>query len=76
MFLQPLEWRALYCRIHRTTKVPDKLPSFAEAVLWIAQLGGYLARKHAKPPGSTVMWRGFLALHESTEMFRILNKHE
>lgn len=76
MFLQPFEWRALYCRIHRTTKIPDKPPSLAEAVLWIAQLGGYLKRKNARPPGTTVMWRGFLALHESTEMFRILNQHE
>jgi hypothetical protein len=34
-------------------------------------LGGYLNRRHDPPPGATVIWRGFLVLHEITEMFRI-----
>jgi hypothetical protein len=45
-------------------------------VLWIARLGGYLSRKHDRPPGPTVMWRGFLALHECTEMYRIFQQNE
>jgi hypothetical protein len=74
VLLQPLEWRALYCRTHNTTRPPGTPPSLADAVLWIAKLGGYLARKNDRPPGATVMWRGFLALHESTEMYRIFNQ--
>lgn len=71
VILQPVEWQALYCRIHRTARLPNKAPSLDQAVLWIATLGGYLNRRHDPPPGATVIWRGFLVLHEITEMFRI-----
>jgi len=74
--LQPLEWRALYCRANGTAKPPDTPPTLAQVVLWIAQLGGYLNRKHDHPPGPTAMWRGFLALHECTEMYRIFRQNE
>jgi Transposase DNA-binding/Transposase Tn5 dimerisation domain len=69
--LQPVEWQALYCRMHRTTRPPDTVPSLHQAIRWIATLGGYLNRRHDPPPGATVVWRGFLVLHEITEMFRI-----
>ncbi|KWR75532.1 IS4 family transposase [Cupriavidus sp. IDO] len=71
--LQPVEWQALYCRVHRTTRPPDTVPSLHQAIRWIATLGGYLNRRHDPPPGATVIWRGFLVLHEITEMFRIFN---
>ncbi|WP_238553142.1 IS4 family transposase [Cupriavidus necator] len=71
--LQPIEWQALYCRVHRTTRPPDKVPSLNQAVLWIATLGGYLNRRSDPPPGATVIWRGFFVLHEITEMFRIFS---
>ena len=71
--LQPVQWQALYCRVHRTTRVPQKVPTLHQAIRWIAILGGYLDRRHDPPPGATVLWRGFFVLHESTEMFRIFN---
>ncbi|MCA8095565.1 IS4 family transposase [Burkholderia anthina] len=73
VILQRVEWQALYCRVHRTTRPPDKVPSLAQTVLWIATLGGYLNRHNDPPPGATVIWRGFLVLQEITEMFRIFN---
>ncbi|MFC0691604.1 IS4 family transposase [Paraburkholderia humisilvae] len=73
MVLQPVELQALYCRVHRTTWPPDTVPSLHQAIRWIATLGGYLNRRHDPPPGATVIWRGFLVLHEITEMFRIFN---
>jgi hypothetical protein len=76
VLLQPVEWRALYCRVHSTTKLPAEPPSLAQVVLWIAKLGGYLARKHDRPPGPTVIWRGFLAVQEVTEMYRIFRQNE
>lgn len=76
VLLQPIEWRALYCRVHGATKAPATPPSLAQVVLWIAKLGGYLARKHDHPPGPTVIWRGFLALHEIAEMYRIFRQNE
>jgi hypothetical protein len=69
--LQPLQWQALYCRVHRTDRPPDQAPCLRQAMLWIARLGGYLNRPHDRPPGATVIWRGFLALHEITQMFSI-----
>ncbi|WP_429579708.1 IS4 family transposase [Paraburkholderia youngii] len=59
--------------MHRTTRPPDTVPSLHKAIRWIAALGGYLNRRHDPPPGATVIWRGFLVLHEITEMFRIFN---
>jgi hypothetical protein len=76
VLLQPIEWRALYCRVHQTKKTPAKIPSLAQAVLWIAKLGGYLGRKSDRPPGPTPIWRGFLSLHEITEMYRIFQQDE
>ncbi len=38
-----------------------KLPmakNLGEAVLVVAKLGGYLARKNDPPPGAEVLWRG------------------
>ncbi|WP_227749470.1 IS4 family transposase, partial [Paraburkholderia atlantica] len=71
VLLQPIEWQALYCRTHGSTEMPDEPPSLAQVILWIARLGGYLARKRDHPPGPTVIWRGFLVLHEITMMYRI-----
>jgi hypothetical protein len=63
-------------RVHGTTKLPTEPPSLAQVVLWIARLDGCLARKHDRPPGPTVMWRGFLAAHEITEMYRVFRQNE
>jgi hypothetical protein len=71
-----LEWQALYCRIHGTADPPERPPSLNEAIAWVAKLGGHLGRKHDRPPGPTVLWRGFLALHEITLMFRIFRHNE
>ncbi|MFZ5487949.1 MAG: IS4 family transposase [Pseudomonadota bacterium] len=70
------EWQALYCRTHASASPPKRAPTLAEAIAWVARLGGYLGRKHDRPPGPTVLWRGFLALHEITQIYLILRKHE
>lgn len=76
VLLEPIEWQALYCRIHGTTAPPPRPPPLGEAVAWLARLGGHLGRKHDRPPGPTVLWRGFLALHEITQMYRIFRQNE
>jgi hypothetical protein len=75
VLLQRFEWQALYCRANGTTQLPKNPPTLGQAILWIAQLGGYLARKNDRPPGTTVLWRGFLALHESAQMFLIFSSN-
>jgi hypothetical protein len=76
VLLQRFEWQALYCRTHGTTNPPKKAPTLGQAVLWIAKLGGYLGRSRDRPPGTTVLWRGFLALHETSQMYLIFRKNE
>jgi hypothetical protein len=76
VLFEPAQWQALYCRTHASASPPQRPPTLAEAIGWVARLGGYLGRKRDRPPGPTVLWRGFLALHEITQMYLILRKHE
>jgi hypothetical protein len=61
------EWKALYCFIHETTQPPKSLPCLGDAMMWVARLGGFLARKSDGHPGPTVLWRG---LRELTSISR------
>lgn len=62
--LSTVEWQALYMRMNDTTALPDSPPSVRQAVRWIAQLGGFLARKRDGEPGITVIWRGWQRLQD------------
>jgi hypothetical protein len=62
--LSTVEWQALYMRINNTTSLPEAPPTVRQAVRWIAQLGGFLARKHDGEPGITVLWRGWQRLQD------------
>jgi hypothetical protein len=56
------EWRALYAFTHKSNLFPDQTPSVADVTLWLAKLGGFLARRHDGQPGVTVIWRGWRRL--------------
>lgn len=56
------EWKALYCYVHKTTEPPVEPPSLNEAILLVARVGGFLARKSDGYPGTTVLWRGLQQL--------------
>jgi len=71
LVLEPDEWQALYCRIHQTTQPPTTPPTLAQAVRWVAQLGGFLGRKGDGQPGPTVLWRGFQHLMDLTAMYQV-----
>lgn len=66
------EWQALYVRIHRTSQLPECVPTVRQVVRWIAQLGGFLGRKHDGEPGVTVLWRGWQRLHDLTTMWLVM----
>jgi len=57
-----VEWQALYAFTQQTLLLPDHPPSLAQATLWLAQLGGFLARKSDGFPGPKVLWRGWTRL--------------
>ena len=75
LLLDTDEWQALYCRVHEVPIPCKDPPSLGQAVRWIAKLGGWLGRKHDRPPGAEVIWRGFQSLTAFTPMFRIMRKN-
>lgn len=42
----------------RTEVIPERMPTVAEAVRWIADLGGYTGKSSGGPPGSITIGRG------------------
>ena len=67
------EWQALYAFTHKTTTPPTQPPTVRQAVLWIAQLGGFLARRRDGPPGVTVVWRGWQRLSDISSSWLIFH---
>jgi len=70
-FLSDSEWKALFCRIHKTKLLPKKVPTVKEAVVWIARLGGFLNRKSDGHPGPSAIWSGWQRLADFTSMWEI-----
>jgi hypothetical protein len=57
------EWKILYRVANKTKIIPEKPPTIYEAVVMIAKLGGFLARKSDGFPGVTVIWRGLTSFY-------------
>ncbi len=72
LILAEHEWRALYAITRRTHLPPHFVPTVRQAVLWIAQLGGFLGRKHDGYPGITVIWRGWQRLADISDLWLLL----
>lgn len=70
--LEAEEWQLLYRIEHRTTRAPKTAPTAAEALLWIAKLGGYLNRKSDPEPGVISLWRGWEQLSEMVDNYRAI----
>jgi hypothetical protein len=69
--LTPLQWAALYATIHHTTAPPPGPAPLNQAIRWIAQLGGFLARASDGDPGVTTLWRGWRRLETITETWAL-----
>lgn len=72
LILDQQELVALYAFVNNTTSLPQNIPTVRQAVLWIAQLGGFLARKSDGQPGSIVIWRGLKRLADIIHFYSIL----
>jgi hypothetical protein len=46
----------------------DAVPTIQEAVLWIAELGGYTGKSSGGPPGSITIQRGMVLVRQTTKL--------
>lgn len=73
--LKPIEVRALVLLKQRYRNANDKIcdhPTIEQAVLWIAQLGGYTGKSSGGPPGALTIRRGLIRLDAATALLRAL----
>ena len=64
--LKPQEWRLLRRRFEPKNR-SSKPPTLRQVVRWMAQLGGFLARKGDGEPGVKTLWRGLNRFHHLLE---------
>jgi len=74
LFLNDVGWKILFVKFNPNKKIPKRVPSMKQATIWVAQLGGFLARKGDGDPGITHLWRGLRKLADMAEGARILDK--
>jgi len=60
---EPAEWKSVWKVVHREAP-PDQPPSLGVFVRLVAQLGGYVNRKRADPPGPQTIWLGLQRMHD------------
>ncbi len=72
LFLNDFDWKILFVKFNPNKKVPKRAPSMKQATSWIAQIGGFLARKGDGDPGITHIWRELRKLADMIEGARLL----
>lgn len=72
--VSPEEWQVLWRHFFPGRPLPAEPPGLREAVRWIAQLGGFLARQGDGEPGVKVLWRGLQKLHAMVQGFRLAHQ--
>jgi hypothetical protein len=70
--LSPNEWKALYCRVKKTSKIPKSAPTIRDAIMMLGKLGGFLGRKNDGDPGIVVIWRGWNKLQELSNFYTLM----
>jgi hypothetical protein len=62
-FFEQREWQTIY--LMQTQKPPPKKPPGLRTMTrYLAQLGGFLARKHDGEPGTKTIWQGYQRLND------------
>jgi hypothetical protein len=62
LIFSDIEWQTLFRAAKGTKLAPDKPPSMADAVRYVAKLGGFVGAPSDGPPGLKVIWLGLNAL--------------
>jgi hypothetical protein len=65
------EWQVLFRKVTGNRSLPKQPPRIGDVVIWVAKLGGYLARKCDGPPGTLTLWRGWKRLADLTEGWKL-----
>ncbi|MGK5085141.1 IS4 family transposase [Bdellovibrionota bacterium FG-1] len=73
--LEEHEWKALHLKMTGSKTVPTLPPTLRQATRWIAQLGGFLARKGDGEPGIVTLWRGWQRLQDIADAWLLFNRH-
>lgn len=68
--LTEIEWKLLYMKTYKT-KPPKTIPKMEKVIIWIARLGGFLARKKDGMPGTTTLWRGWKRLSDLVQGWKL-----
>jgi hypothetical protein len=71
-WLEAAEWKVLWHYFNPHSQADPPSGHLQQAVRWIGQLGGFLARKSDGEPGPIVLWRGLQRLHDLTHMWNTL----
>lgn len=58
------EWKSVCCMLHKQRALPQNPPNLREMVIFVARLGGFLARKGDGYPGIKTMWKGLQRMHD------------
>jgi len=74
LFLNDVGWKILFVKFNPKKIIPKRVPSMKQATIWIAQLGGFMARKGDGDPGITHIWRGLQKLADMAEGARLLRQ--
>lgn len=70
--LEKYEWQSLCCHFQGFPLSKDP-PTLQQAIIWIAQLGGFLARRHDGFPGVKTLWRGLQRLYDIASTWKLLH---
>ncbi len=73
VFFEEAEWKALVGWVKRKPIPPPKPPTLREALLMVAVLGGFQARKSDGEPGTECLWRGLERLAVVTGVWSYLS---
>ena len=53
LFLNDFDWKILFAKFNPSRKIPEYNPAMKQIIIWIAQPGGFLARKGNGEPSVT-----------------------
>lgn len=75
MILSSSEWQALVAHITGDPTPATECPTQAQAIRWIAQLGGFIGRKRDGQPGVKVLWRGWQRLQDIVAIWKLFHPY-